>query len=80
MANELFVTLEASDNEYLSYPCKGWLELFELGTDGSIIVGVFRQLKDDTINGYIAENLCPVEVRKVKFTHNPNEVYCRKYR
>ena len=48
MANELFVTLEASDNEYLSYPCRGWLELFEIGADGSIIIGVFRQLKHNS--------------------------------
>lgn len=42
MANELYVTLTASDNEYIKYPCKGWLELFEIGQNGSIIKGVFR--------------------------------------
>ena len=42
MANELYVTLESSDNDYLKYPCQGWLELFEIGRNGSIIKGVFR--------------------------------------
>ena len=66
MANELFVTLEASDNEYLSYPCRGWLELFEIGADGSIIVGVFRQLKD---TGDVCCNVgAPIEVRKIRFS------------
>lgn len=43
MTNELYVTLESADNSYLPFPCKGWLELFEIGSDGSIIKGVFRQ-------------------------------------
>lgn len=42
MANELYVTLMASDNEYIKYPSQGWLELFEIGQNGSIITGVFR--------------------------------------
>ena len=42
MTNELYVTLESSDNGYLEYPCQGWLELFEIGRNGSIIKGVFR--------------------------------------
>ena len=42
MANELYVSLESGDNEFLTYPCFGWLELFEIGANGSIIKGVFR--------------------------------------
>lgn len=79
MANELFVTLETSDNQHLPYPCKGWLELFEVGSNGNIIVGIFRRLKDDTVNGRFTENLCPVEVRHAKFTYDCNVVYHRKY-
>jgi hypothetical protein len=78
MANELFVTLEASDNEYLSYPCRGWLELFEIGADGSIIIGVFRQLKDasDVSCGVGA----PVEVRKIKFSFDYGDTSYRTNR
>ena len=78
MANELFVTLTESDNTYLKYPCRGWLELFEIGTDGSIIIGVFRQLKEG--EGVACNASCPVEVRNVKFTFNSADVHFRTHR
>ena len=69
MANELFVTLTESDNTYLKYPCRGWLELFELGNDGSIICGVFRGIRDED-ESCMALNMAPVEVRNPKFTYS----------
>lgn len=63
MANELFVTLKKSDNRHLIYPCKGWLQLFELGVDGSVISGVWRGLQAD------GSAACPVEVRRVEFEY-----------
>lgn len=63
MANELFVTLKKGDNKYLNYPCKGWLELFELGVDGSVISGVWRGVQAD------GSTACPVEVRDFEFEY-----------
>lgn len=63
MPNKLRVTLESSDNPYLPYPCNGMLELFELGTDGSVIIGVFRR---DAVSELTA---CPVVVRKPVFIY-----------
>ena len=63
MPKELFVLLKKSDNKHLVYPCKGWLELFELGVDGSVIVGVWRGLQADGSAG------CAVEVRLVEFEY-----------
>ena len=71
---ELFVTLTSSDNRYLSYPCKGWLELFELGSDGSVIIGVWRGRKED---GSVA---APVEVRDVAFQYAAGETAFRPNR
>lgn len=74
MANEIFVTLTDSENSFLSYPCRGWLELFEIGTNGSIINGVFRQMKEDgTCNG-------AVRVRNVIFTFNYRDVHFKAHR
>lgn len=76
MANELFVTLTSSDNKYLTYPCRGWLELFELGNDGSVIIGVFRQLKSE--ENHLAIGGAPVEVRNPMFTYDHKDCKCRK--
>jgi hypothetical protein len=51
------------------------LELFELGTDGSIITGVFRRFKDQEKGLLLAhENaskglMCPVVVKNPTFTY-----------
>jgi hypothetical protein len=63
MPNELFVTLNKSSNEYLKYPCQGWLELFEVGVDGSVITGVWRGCN---LDGSVA---APVEVRDIEFLY-----------
>jgi hypothetical protein len=79
MANELFVTLHSSDNAYLKYPCRGWLELFELGANGGVIIGVFRQIMTDTETTPLkmAKNHCPVEVKDPKFTYDPTDTVFR---
>lgn len=41
------VTLLASDNQYLRYPCEGLLDIWELGTDGSVITKVFHRKEPD---------------------------------
>ena len=64
MTNELFVTLISSNNVNIAYPKKGWLELFELGSDGSIIKGVFRALKDD------GRAACPVVTDRPVFKYD----------
>lgn len=64
MPRELFVTLKKADNKHLRYPCKGWLELFELGSSGSVICGVWRGLQAD------GSAACPVEVRGVEFEYS----------
>jgi hypothetical protein len=51
MHPQLYVRLDSSDNEYLDYPCFGMLELFELGTDGSVISGVLRLIVDGKRKG-----------------------------
>ena len=68
---ELFVTLKMSRNCGLQYPLKGWLELFEIGTDGSIIKGVFRNLNDDGTAG------APVVTDKPLFEYIPSETRYR---
>lgn len=64
MPKELFVTLTKSDNQYIEYPSQGWLELFELGVDGSVIVGVWRGLMPTGCAS------APVEVRNVEFQYS----------
>ena len=61
----LLVTLLRSNNEYLKYPCRGLLELFEIGTHGGILSGVFRCEKPS--GGFGA----PVEVREPIFSYCP---------
>ena len=68
MQKEIFVTLKKGDNKVLTYPCLGWLELFEMGTDGSVTVGVWRGLQP---NGSAA---CPVEVRGIEFEYVGGQV------
>jgi hypothetical protein len=68
MPKELFVTLTKSDNQYLVHPCEGWLELFETGVSGSLIVGVWRGLLPDGRAG------APVEVRNVEFLYKGGRV------
>lgn len=63
MHKELFVTLTKSDNTFLAYPCQGWLELFETGTNGSLMVGVFRRLRTD------GSHDAPVTVRNCEFAY-----------
>ncbi len=58
----LLVTLEASDNTYIQYPCKGALIINEQGTDLSIIVATFRRMNED---GSLS---VPVMCRNPKFT------------
>lgn len=41
------ITLYSSNNEFINYPQRGVLETVEIGTDGSVIQGAFRQLKSD---------------------------------
>lgn len=64
--SEMKVTLEASDNTYLTYPCCGFLEPFETGSNGSLIKAVFRKLdQDGCFDGG------PVEVRNPIFRYTP---------
>ena len=65
MSNRLMVTLQSSDNPYLKYPCVGEIELFELGSDGSIITGVFRGQAVDTPK----KLRCPVVVKNPVFVY-----------
>lgn len=60
---ELYVELLGSSNKFVPTPCFGKLELFEIGTDGSIIIGVWRMKLS---NGTFA---APVEVRNVEFNY-----------
>ena len=60
---QLFVTLKSSENPYLDYPINGLLELFEIGTDGQLISGVWRGLNPN--GGYYA----PCAVRNVEFVY-----------
>jgi hypothetical protein len=68
MLNELYVQLTHSSNPHLMYPCRGWLELSELGVTGSVIVGVFRRATADN------RMEAPVEVRRPVFTHSGGRV------
>lgn len=47
MNTGLRVTLTASDNTYIKYPCKGVLVIKEQGTSLHIAVAVFHALRDD---------------------------------
>jgi hypothetical protein len=62
--NEIFVTLTNSSNKFLTYPCNGKLELFEIGINGRITLGVWRGVKDD---GSLVGG--PVEVRNCEFIY-----------
>ena len=77
MTNELYVTLESSENSFLQYPCVGWLELFEIGRNGSIIKGVFRRdpLPESKEPGF---SNCPVVVDHPIFKYDHNNVKFRK--
>jgi len=77
MSNELYVTLVSSDNEYLKHPCRGWLELFEIGANGSIIKGVFRQ-DPDPVSNEIHYSNAPVRVGDIVFTYDHSQVKFRK--
>ncbi len=51
------VELLSSDNDYLTYPCKGTIILQETGTDGSIINAVFRKDVegiDDSVSTFVS--------------------------
>jgi hypothetical protein len=65
MPKQLAVMLTNSNNRYLTYPCPGLLELFELSTDGRVIVGVFRQYMNGVQRGG------PVVVREPQFCYAP---------
>lgn len=71
MANKLRVTLTYSENQYLSYPCTGLLELFELGSDGSVIVGVFQRDGESRETGY---RHAPVRVSRPVFNYPGEQV------
>lgn len=59
----LRVTMVGSDNEYLSYPCNGIIQILETGTDESIISAVFRRKDED---GFLN---CPVVVKHPRFEY-----------
>ena len=61
----LKVRLLNSDNEYLTYPALGVIEIQEIGVTNEIINAVFRQIGKDGRLG------APVEVR------NPTFIYYR---
>lgn len=71
--NQLQVTLLSSDNTYLTYPCKGMLELFEIGMSGTIITGIFRGFKDEEKGHNWFDKSkglnCPVVVKNPTFTY-----------
>lgn len=58
---KLLVTLQRSDNRYITYPCMGLLHITEIGTNHSIICATFRAA---TLTGYAP----PVVVRNPRFT------------
>jgi len=64
----LVVNLMASENDYLSYPAKGVISINEQGTDLSVIVAIFRRLKDDGSLG------APVVVKNPVFTYHDARV------
>lgn len=56
--------LKSSKNEYLEYPCKGVLYVFEQGVDLSIIAGIFHQEREDGSLG------APCRVYRPVFEYN----------
>lgn len=64
MATNLYVKLTGSENQFLTYPCFGLLEIIEFGVSGSIVVAVFRVAKDGKLSA-------PVEVCDAKFEYSP---------
>jgi hypothetical protein len=65
MNSSLYVKLTASDNNFITYPAYGLLEILEFGTTGSIIVAVFRQALKGNLGA-------AVEVRNPKFEYKPS--------
>lgn len=64
-APRLNVTLHGTTNPYLTLPCRGEIELFELGVDGRLISAVFRAQQPDGSLG------APVQVAQPVFTYAP---------
>jgi hypothetical protein len=62
--NQLSVILTASENEYLTYPCAGLLEMCELGINGTVLQAVFRAQQDGKLSA-------PVQVRAPLFQYDP---------
>jgi len=58
------ITLLLSDNEYLTYPCEGTIEILEIGNDGHITNAVFRAAKSANCAG------TPVVVKNPRFQYN----------
>ena len=77
MANELYVLLELSENSFLTYPCYGWLELFEIGNDGSLIKAVFRRDPNPDSKEPCFSH-CPVETFKPVFKFDNKVTKFRK--
>lgn len=69
---ELFVTLKSSDNDLIKYPCRGWIELFEISIDGSLIKSVFRILKSD------GSSSAPVVIDNPVFEFNNKDALYRQ--
>lgn len=59
------VVLEASDNEYLSYPSVGVIRFAEQATDLNITTAIFHQMAYDGRLGP------PVSVRNPRFRYDP---------
>lgn len=59
------VVLEASDNEYISYPSVGVIRFAEQSTDLTIAVAIFHQMAS---NGKLG---APVSVKNPKFRYDP---------
>ena len=62
---KLHVTLQHSDNNYLTYPCTGILEIIEVSVYGRVIYATFRVESDEPsrIN-------CKVCVDNPKFSYS----------
>ena len=82
MANQLYVTLTHSENEYLAYPCEGLLQILEYGTNGSILVATIRVKRPvSEYNGKFNSLFsAPVRCQKPVFQYDPNKCSFRTWR
>lgn len=70
----MYVTLTSSGNEYLTYPCEGYLQVLEYGLHGGIIHASFRvKLAVKPADGLAQCFSAPVQVERPVFTYDPDK-------